>query len=652
MKLATVLSLMALLILVVAAPLLAQELLVNGGFARADAKGLPENWRLQLFHESLVPEVAALTEGERHACRFTFNETSDKWCLSFYQALPDLDTEGQMVVKFWLKTETAAPPFVSISLSGAPGCNLPCRREFLSPVNDRQWHEVTVTFLLRGQKEKGSVLEFVMERAFAQGDKVYLADVTAEYRTPWEATMHLTDPVSGVVFTDAPTQRLAGVLKVPKSLNGARATLHLESAGKPGQALDRQELTLKHPTTPWAIDLTKQPEGKYVVIAEFPGQAAQPPQRRQAVAWRLRPGENTTRVINGRVYRGGKPVLLLGTYHVADWALGSANAESKRIGAPEVTRQQMLSGLAQHGFNSFVYTNGVPPLDFLSQAQALGLTLLPSVSGLGREWGGKPLAEQLAPWQDDPRLFGWYGADEPSAQTIGRAVEVYRDLKSVSPHKLVATSFCWPEALLAQAGEDAAADLVLMDIYLINQPNADLSGIGLAVRDAVAYARQYGSLAVGVAPQMFIFAGGPEPTPEQLRAQLYLGLVNGAVAFVPYSYIEDYGEKPFSAVKGQPTGMSLNPKRDRWFLPDSKLWLVLPQIFGELKALEKVIIEDGQPLGVTAEQTPVQWVAKRVGNESYLIAANPLAGVQRVAFVLPPAAGKLKPLFGTPAAEV
>jgi hypothetical protein len=127
--------------------------------------------------------------------------------------------------------------------------------------------------------------------------------------------------------------------------------------------------------------------------------------------------------------------------------------------------------------------------------------------------------------------------------------------------------------------------------------------------------------------------------------------VNGAVAFVPYSYIEDYGAKPFSVVKGQPTGMSLNPKRERWFLPDSSMWLALPQIFGELKALEQVIIEDGEPLPVTAEKTPVQWLAKRVGKESYLIAVNPRASSETVAFALPTAVGKLEPMFGTPAAE-
>ena len=650
MKMTTVASLVVLL--VGGAPLLAQGLLVNGDFARADARGLPENWSLQLFHQSPAPEIAAIVDGERRACRFTFNETSDKWCLSFYQTLPHLDTEGQMVVRFWLKAETAMPPFVTVSLSGSPGCGLPCLREFLSLANDRQWHEMTATFRLQGQKKTGTVLEFVMERTFTQGDKVYVAQITAEDKGPREGSLHFTAPVSGVVFTDAPTQRLAGVVKVPRALDGTRATLDLVSVARPGQTLVHQELTLKNPTTPWAFDLAKQPEGKYLVIAELPGQAAQTTQRRQLVAWRLRPNENTTRVINGRVYRGGKPVILLGTYHVADWALGSANAESKRIGAPEVTRQQMLSGLAQQGFNSFVYTNGVPPLDFLSQANERGLAVIPSVSGLGREWGGKPLVEQLAPWQDDARLFGWYGADEPSLQTVGKAVEVYRDLKSVSPRKLVVTSFCWPDGLLGLEGEDAAADLALMDIYLINQPNADLSRIGLAVRDAVAYAHKYGSIAVGVAPQMFIFAGGPEPTPEQLRAQLYLGLVNGAVAFVPYSYIEDYGEKPFSVVKGQPTGMSLNPKRERWFLPDSKMWLALPQIFGELKTLEKAIIEDGQPLSVTAEKTPVQWLAKRVGDESVLIAVNPLASVQKVAFALPAAVGKLRPMFDTPAAEV
>jgi len=652
MRASTVVCLALLLILVGTVPLFAQSILANGDFTKVDDKGLPANWRLQIFHSSPTPEIAVLTDGDRRTSRFAFNQDSDNWCFSFYQNLPELDTDAQMIVKFWIKAETAATPFVSVSLSGGPGCSLPCLREFLSPANDRQWHPVSVTFPLRGQKAKGTVLEFVMERVYKQGDRVYLAEITAEPQGPTQGALHFTAPVSGVVFTDAPTQTLAGVLRVPKQLEGARASLRLELPDKTGRVLSRQELTLKHPVTPWTMDLRAQPDGRYLVVAELPGTGGEPAQRRQLVAWRLPPTPNTTRVVNGRVCRGSKPVVLLGTYHVADWALASANAESRRIGAPETTRQQMLAGLAQQGFNSFIYTGALPPIDFIDQAKRQGLAVIPSVSGLGREWGGKPLVEQLAPWQDDPRLFAWYGADEPSTLTIGNAAEVYRDLKSISPRKLVVTSFCWPEALLTQEGESTAADLILMDIYLVNQPDADLSRIGLAVREAVDYAHKYGSLAVGVAPQMFIYAGGPEPTPEQLRAQLYLGLVNGAVAFMPYSYIEDYGDKPFSVVKGQPSGMSLNPRRQRWFLPDSRMWPALSGMFGEIKALEKVIVEDGQSLEVTTDKTPVQYLARRVSDGSYLIVVNPLAGAQKVVFALPAGMTRLTPLFGTPPAAV
>ena len=219
------------------------------------------------------------------------------------------------------------------------------------------------------------------------------------------------------------------------------------------------------------------------------------------------------------------------------------------------------------------------------------------------------LVEQIAPLADDPRITAWGGWDEPSTINTDGAMRVYRECKGVSPRKLIVNSYCQVDSLEAMAGQGTTADLVLMDTYRVNQPNPDLSEVGLAVKRAVAYAKQHGGLAVGVTPQAFIFAGGLEPTPEQLRAQMYLGLVNGAQAFFPYAYVEDYADTTFASVAGQPQGMSLEPKRQRWFLPDSRMWAAMPQIAREIRALEEVIVSEGMPLEVTAEKTPVQFLA-------------------------------------------
>jgi hypothetical protein len=259
------------------------------------------------------------------------------------------------------------------------------------------------------------------------------------------------------------------------------------------------------------------------------------------------------------------------------------------------------------------------------------------------------LEEQIAPLAADPRVFAWGGWDEPSVATFERAVEVYRGLKRASPQKLVVSSFCEPAAVDLQEELGTVADLLLVDIYAIRRPDSDLSGVGTAVAHVAKLARQHGDLAVGVTPQAFVF-GGPEPTPAQLRVQVYLGLVNGAVAFFPYAYVEDYGERPFAGRDGQPDGMSANPARQRWWLPDSALWQALPQLSRELAELTPLILR-GQPLALSASPSPVQFFARRVGGEGFLVAANPQASTNTVVFRFEQEVSRLTPRFGTPPAE-
>ncbi len=636
------------LCLALASGVCAEAILANPDFSRVDPRGTPEAWQLTRFHDSPRPEVAVVTDEGRRACRFTFPQAGTGWCVSFYQPLPELDADAELVVSFWLKVEAPAPRFLTLSVSGSPGCNLPCLRDFLARPHDAKWRRMTVRFPLRGAKPTGSVLELIAEREFTAGDRLYLADFRVEQVSSEPMVVDFTRPVSGVVFTDAPTQRLAGVARIIKAHRGGRLGVTLTPADRPTERIVARELSVSYPVTAWELDLGAVPEGRYVVGLDLLDSDGRLVVHRQLEAWRLQPTATTTRVIDGKVYLGDKPVILCGTYHVSDWALGCANAESRRIGAPVLTRGEMLGGLADHGFNSFMYTNRVPPPDFLDEAAQRGLLVIPAVAGMGREWGGEPLARQLAPWQDDPRIFGWAGSDEPSPLSRRAAGEVYRDLKCVSPRRLVVTSFCWPDGLLDFRGEGTAADLILMDIYRVNRADADLSAVGRAVRTAVDYATMHGGLAVGVAPQAFIYGGGPEPTPAQLRAQCYLGLVNGARAFFPYSYIEDYAAQPFSSVAGQPAGMSLNPQRNRWFLPDSSLWPACTRVFAELRSLSDVIL-DGKSLELAAPAGPVQLALYAVRGDAVLVAVNPTAHPHQLSLQLPTAPTQLTPLFDTPA---
>jgi hypothetical protein len=310
----------------------------------------------------------------------------------------------------------------------------------------------------------------------------------------------------------------------------------------------------------------------------------------------------------------------------------------------------MLAGLARVGLTAGFFSWGIPAGEYLDAAARHGHLVIPETAGLGKEWGGKPLEEQVAPLAADPRVFAWGGWDEPSETTLERAVQVYRGLKSASPQKLVVTTFHEPAVVDVLEGQAAAGDLLLVDIYDIRGPDSDLSGVGTAVAHVAQYARRFGGLAVGVTPQAFVFLG-PEPSVAQLRVQIYLGLVNGAVAFFPYAYVEDYGEKPFAGHAGQPECMSGNSARQRWWLPDSALWQALPQLSRELTQLTPLILR-GQPLPVTAAgPSPVQFLAGRVDGDGFLVAANPQAGANRVDLRFGQEVPRLTPLFGTPPAE-
>lgn len=623
----------------------------NGDFAVADAAGGPQGWQLAVFHDRPRPDVSVVIEDGRPVCQLTFAVSNPVYCLSLWQAAPPLDTDGEYVARFSCQATGTGTGDMSVALSGGPGCALPCARGWHRPPRNGRWHDVEVRLSGRGLQRDGTVLELCFNNGYEAGDRIRLADLRLAFEPAPPLAVMCTDPPSGVVFTDLRSRTLTGAVRVTKPYEGWPVRVSLYEGEATDKALAVRDLTAAYPRTSWQFDLAPRPTGRYLVTATLLNRDGATTGEATVTAWFLDPSPTTARVVDGRVLLGPDPVVLLGTYHVADWAMDAVNAESRRIGAPLLTRPTMLDGVAKQGFGTFLYTNGIPPEDFLADCDRRGLRPLAAMAGVGREWGGAPIIEQVPRVADDPRILGWGGCDEPGIQNMPKAVQVYRDLKSVSPRKLVVTSFNHPSPLLALEGETPPADLILMDIYTISRPDADLSRVGEAVRQAVGYARAHPGLAVGVAPQAFIYVGGPEPTPQQLRAQLYLGLVNGARAFFPYAYHEDWG-KPFADVPGQPDGMSMNPKRQRWWLPDSRMWLAIPGLFAEIRALKPAVLADEaeQPV-VATHPTPVQLSTRTAAGNSYLIAVNPLAAPTTVTLRFPAAPVALSPLFGTPRAE-
>ena len=622
--------------------------LLNPDFARLGADGKPSDWSLSTWYASPVPAVAVSADAGGPVVSFAFPADSSAYTVSFHQTLPPLPPSATARVRFRYRAEFAGERRTSIAISGGPGCGVPCSRVWFSAVRDAQWHTADIAVSARLLKRSENVLEFTFNETFGAGDRFALAEVSVVMEPLPALRLGFTDPVSGVVFTDQVARVVRGVLQAGPAAAGRRAQVALVGA-EPGSApLATQDCGVGERRSEWAFDFAGQPPGRYRVVATLAGDDGAEVARQELTTWFLAPNADTTRVVEGRVHHGAAAIVPFGTYHVCDNAVAATNRENRRLGLPLLDREAMLAGLGRVGLTAGFFSWGIPTNEFLEAAARHGHRVIPEASGLGLEWGGKPLAEQVAPFAEDPRVWAWGGWDEPSMATLERAVQVYRGLKSVTPQKLVVSSFCEPAVVDLLEDEGVSADLLLVDIYAVRAPDSDLSAVGTAVAHVAAVARRHGGLAVGVTPQAFVY-NGPEPSPAQLRVQIYLGLVNGAVVFFPYAYVEDYAEVAFAGRLGQPDGMSANPGRQRWWLPDSVLWQSLPQLSRELAQLTPLILR-GQPLPATASPSPVQFMVRHVEGEGFLIAANPQASANSATFTLEPQFPALTPLFETPAA--
>lgn len=97
---------------------------------------------------------------------------------------------------------------------------------------------------------------------------------------------------------------------------------------------------------------------------------------------RVTPSPNIPRIVNGTVHYKGKPFLPIGLYHVGDWTLGSANMEIKRIGAPTITRNEMLKSIKERGFNTILDYGG-DSKDFIDDCINTGLLPIPAAAETG-----------------------------------------------------------------------------------------------------------------------------------------------------------------------------------------------------------------------------------------------------------------------------
>ena len=328
------------------------------------------------------------------------------------------------------------------------------------------------------------------------------------------------------------------------------------------------------------------------------------------------------------------------------WNIDRANEISRKVGSRIVTYDEAYADIAAHGFNAVHTATRPDSSDINPVAEALdrhGLMLIPEIRD-GRNF-------------TIPRnLMGWYGADEASsglAQQQGR--KIYADVKNFKMNYPVYAANYIKTITSDILKNGCMIDVLLFDHYVIRSAKTDFTELGQEMQSLKKDIANVPELVFGYVPQAFVY-NGPEPTPAQLRLQIYLAIINNVRAFVYYSYNEDYDHRTdFTARKSEfpelPDGMTKNPKRKNWWIVDSILWDEVGKLNREIRALSDFILHDGTPLKITCSAQGVQFAAREVRDKKYLIAVNlkpePVDALFRF-----PSAMRLKERFGTGTLDV
>lgn len=313
-------------------------------------------------------------------------------------------------------------------------------------------------------------------------------------------------------------------------------------------------------------------------------------------------------------YVNGKPYLFLGLYHVSDRVREIVNKGSAE-GASEfiLDRDTMLREVKERGFNTIGSTYGAGTRDFHESAAKYGLMIVPEIDVFNENQTKDVLGYQSN--------FGWYAIDEPSPDKMEEAQRIYRQCKKLDPYRPVITCI-WPD----QTGVVGRklVDIVCVDKYPIGEPNSSLEGDAAWVKTGhEIFVKDDPASSVFIIPQLFTYPikSGYEPTYEQIRAEVYTGIVSGAKGVFYFSYWE-----PQVLEKG----MSQNPKRKHWYLRESKLWNEIGSLNKELMSIQDVILlgQAADYLNINKPESVLYRAVVLPNGERYLMIVNPRAESQ------------------------
>jgi len=526
---------------------------------------------------------------------------------SLWQKLPTFDPNGTLKLSFEAHNASPREFYLICSTSGAPGCDLPANRQtaWLTGV----WKRFEFSYPMAGQKQDG-VLEIVWEGEMKAGDTVSLRDIrlTADESAD-RPTIDVLRPFSLALPPGTAGREIAGRLAFPRKFLGGEWRVALSEPG--GATLLEQTNGVSAANADFSLDAALIPDGRFELsFAATTPQGVQSEPIIRPIA-KGKPASGAFYVANGRVMRDGKPFLPVVLSHCNRAAFSFVNRTKGDPLRPDVTPEAGWRDIAEHGFNVvFAHAFGKDADAFSADVAPFGLMAMPRLD---------------RPWPPAENVFAWYGADEPaSAAARARGRERYAFAKTSESPRLVYSSMYDAATCESFFTEGAFCDVFELDFYAVRSKRTDFTQLSdLLARYAEAFARRP-EMVFGFSPQAYVF-NGPEPTPAQLRCQVYLGVAHGVRSYGFYAYTENFGNA-FTDGKASfpeiPSGQTRNPMRTKWWLAESDLWDECGRLTKELHALEPFLFSDEKSRAVTCEDRCVALSARMVGKRLQLVAVN------------------------------
>lgn len=534
---------------------------------------------------------------------------------SFSQPLPKCDMNGVLLLKFEARQTGSRQFYLSCVVGSSPGNCPPCTHSVIYPTDI--WKEFEAQLPLSGLKDK-SIFEFIWEGVMKKGDKIELRNIRlVEDESKSSAQFSIQTPINLVLDPAATNQKFSGIIRSLRSQHGGTWVMEVADEFEPGKVIGKVSGKIESDNTPWSIDASTLPDGKYILTLKITppnGVAAKLIVRN---VWKDNLSAAVFTVRNNTILKKGKPFIPIGIYHAGMWNIDRANEISRQVGSTVVTYDEAYADIVAHGFNA-IHTCTKPDSSDLNQVakavEAHGLMLIPEVQGAGK-------------FTVPENLMGWYGADEASsgiAQQRGR--QIYADVKALEPnYPVYAANYI--KTITSDMQENGCMfDVLLFDHYVIRSAKTDFTELAQEMRQLKKDIVKVPEMVFGYVPQAFVYCGS-EPTPAQLRIQIYIAILNNVRAFVYYSYNEDYDHRTnFTSRKDEfpelPDGMSKNPKRRNWWIVDSVLWEEIGKLNKEIQALSDFILNDGALVKVLCSTPGVDFAARKVNGKTYFIAVN------------------------------